>query len=461
MAARTSAGVGIIVTTTIFGVAGFAFLVLTLIFVNKYQTAKAELTQSEQSLGEIVHADERQREDVLTIKQAAGQEDKSVVGYLADSMKETMRLVTGSERDNVDRLKAKLSSVEGADTLPLLDVISSRDQSIASLSQQLGQANKDRTNALEDLRNESERVRNLTDSHQDTVDSLNGEVDQYKGEIEQYRTDLTDFQSSLSQRVDRIEQRAADEKDGLRVRIERLQEENLIMAEQIGQLRADRKSDLLKPLGEHELVDADVVRLSENGADVFIGIGSQQKVVLGMTFAVYNDAGAIRPNEVTGMYPRGKAEIEVVEVDEKSARCRVTWETRGNPIVRNDVVANAIYDPNKVYRFVVFGNFDANSDGRYTPQEKTNIEALIEEWNGEVSAELAGNVDFLVLGDRPVLPRRPRADDPFELVKSYSRLEALVNEYDDLFKRAAATSIPVLNQNRLFTLIGQSRGLDR
>ena len=68
---------------------------------------------------------------------------------------------------------------------------------------------------------------------------------------------------------------------------------------------------------------------------------------------------------------------------------------------------------------------------------------------------LSGEVDFLVLGSRPVVPPQPSADAPVAVVQEFIRLRNIAREYDKLFEQAAATSIPVLNENRLRTLIGR------
>ena len=70
--------------------------------------------------------------------------------------------------------------------------------------------------------------------------------------------------------------------------------------------------------------------------------------------------------------------------------------------------------------------------------------------------DLQGDVDFLVLGERPVLPPRPGNDAPLELVQEYIRLDRIVQRYDRLLEQARATSLPVLNENRLYTLLGAS-----
>jgi len=60
-----------------------------------------------------------------------------------------------------------------------------------------------------------------------------------------------------------------------------------------------------------------------------------------------------------------------------------------------------------------------------------------------------------VLGARPVLPPRPGVDQPVEVVQEDVRLERAVNRYDEGLKQATAMGLPVLNENRFYTLTGQ------
>jgi hypothetical protein len=122
------------------------------------------------------------------------------------------------------------------------------------------------------------------------------------------------------------------------------------------------------------------------------------------------------------------------------------------------VVANAIYDPNKVYTFLVYGNFDANGDGIATQHEAEDVKAVIAAWGGKTTSELTGDVDFLVLGQRPQLPPRPGVNSPLPVVLEYQRIDQMANRYDELFQQATSTSVPVLNENRLYTLIGGRPG---
>ena len=107
-----------------------------------------------------------------------------------------------------------------------------------------------------------------------------------------------------------------------------------------------------------------------------------------------------------------------------------------------------------MYSFTVFGNFDTNQDGTATAQEIHDIRAIINAWGGETSEDLQGDTDFLVLGERPILPPQPSADAPIEVIQRYLQLQRAVQKYDELFETARDTGIPVLNQNRLYTLTG-------
>jgi len=169
---------------------------------------------------------------------------------------------------------------------------------------------------------------------------------------------------------------------------------------------------------------------------------------------VYSDAASVKPDQ-NGDFPPGKATLEVINVGDNSSICRIKNETRGNPVVNGDVIVNPLYDPNKVYTFLLYGNFDANGDGVSTPGERADLQAIIESWGGKVVDELGGNVDFLVLGERPVLPPRPSADAPVEILQEYIRLNRAIDRYEALYKQSMATSLPLLNENRLYTLLGR------
>lgn len=454
MAGRGGAGVGMIVTVSVLGVLALALFVLTVVFYGNYQGAKRELDANVAQTSDFVRPDEKERDDVRAIRQAAGEARKSVVGYLQESMQTSMRRVTGSQRDSVKDLEKRLEEIPGAEGSSLLQVVQDLSANVTRLTGELAQADADRQRALEDLANESERVARMQDSHNTAVAALNAEIGTYKSEVDSYRDGINDTRKDMDARVERLLTDRRDTEAQLSERIRQLQDQNLVLQNQVAQLRGEKNKDILRPEDEYALVDGQIAGIDSAAGRVFINLGRDQKVRLGMTFAVYASATEIRP-DAEGIYPRGKGSIEIIAVDESSSTARVLSESGGNPVVKGDVIANAVYDPAKSYKFVVWGNFDADRDGRSSPQEKMDIEAMIMAWGGEVVEELTGDVDFLVLGERPVLPPPPRPGSPIEIMQEYIRLDRTVQRYNDLFNQGTATGMPVLNENRLYTLIGR------
>ncbi|MBL8764652.1 MAG: hypothetical protein JNM07_10330 [Phycisphaerae bacterium] len=457
MAGRTSSGIGVGIAIALLGVVTLALFVLTFIFLGQKQTAEQRYQTLDAEVKDIVRGNERALPEVQALVDAARKKNQSLVGYLRGGVETLTQRISGSKRDTVDDLTGKMDKIPGADAASLFNVIADREGQIGNLTKKVADAEAARNAAAADLASQVGMVKKLQDGHAATIAALNRDLDKYKDEVEQYRAGVNTSKSEMQARVDRVLQEARDKEAELTDRIAKTQEELLIAKNQLQVLRQERSRDSLKPMDEAGLVDGEVIGLSPSDNQVFINRGRRQRVVLGMTFEVYPDAASIRPDPGTGNYPPGKASIEIIKVEENSATGRVVLgsQKRGNQLVKGDVIANALYDPTKTYSFLVYGNFDANRDGLATPDERLDIAALIQEWGGRVTETLTGDVDFLVLGQRPVLPPQPGANAPVALIQEYISQRRTVQEYDRLFEQATATSIPVLNESRLYTLTGR------
>lgn len=455
MAGRTSVGVGFGVTMGILIVACIGLFISSVLFLSQKGRAERELRDAEGALSNYVKSNEREADEYKEIVDQAKSESQSAVAFLRSSLQESVGRVTGFPEDSIEQMKSKLAALKVADGSSLIQVIRDRDSQIAKLTSSLEQAEAGRQRALADLRNEVDRVKGIEDTHRKTLADVDSKIAQYKAEVDELRSSTEELRKFMDQQIQRISQEFAAEKTALLAQLDKSRTETQTLQEQLNKLRGQR-TDVLTGPAEFALVDGDVIGLNATENQYFIGRGRRDKIVLGMRFVVYADATAIRPSP-DGEYPRGKAVLEVIRIDDRQSTCRIVpgSEIRGNPIVRGDVVANAIYDPQKVYKFVVFGNFDADGDGQSTPLERGDISALIAEWGGSTIPDLAGDVDFLVLGERPVLPPPPPATASIEIIREFQRLNAEVIEYDRLRDQAIATSVPILNQNRLFTLIGR------
>jgi hypothetical protein len=453
MASRSSAGIGVGITITLLGVVCLTLFITTIVFLSKYNATNRDLIQTNQQVAEYVRQDEMQNDAITRIRETAKRNNKSAIGYLSDSLRTAMQRTTGSPNETVEGLERRMQQIPGASGSNLVAVISDRDRQISDLNTRLEQADRDRQTALANQQNEANRVRQLQETHQQTIAAMNSDIERYKGEVDRYREEVSESRRFMDQRVESTRETAASSEAALNERVRNLEGENLQLKDQLARLRGEKRQDILTGLPEASLVDANVIAIDSSSNAVTIDRGRRDKMVLGMRFAVYTDQTAIRPN-AAGEYPPGKAVVEVINVGETSSTARVVSETRGNPIVRGDVLANAIYDPNKVYTFLVYGNFDANGDGMATPAEAEDVKARIVAWGGRVVDDLSGDVDFVVLGQRPQLPPRPDVGAPLPVLQEFMRLDAMATRYDDLFRQATSTSMPVLNENRLYTLIG-------
>lgn len=461
MAARTSASFGMIFAVSLLGLLSAAGFVTFLVQFSDNGKLRQQLADQEASIREIVRSAERSDPNIASDLAAAGSENMSLVGYLTSQLNQTYAKVTGNSRDRLTALETKTSAIPGADTGDLLAVIRGLHSEIESTRQARAAAEAARDDALRTLRDNTDRLTELEDEQRQTVARLQSRIEQMESEARQWRDGLQGVENRYAEELATARAEAEETERTLGQQISGLQQRNLILEDEVSTLREQVRGSALKPKSEAALVDGSIVNTNPNAGEVFISQGRRQNVVLGMTFEVYSDAAQIRIDEQTGEYPRGKASVEVVNVGETSSRCRILRELQGNPVVRGDVIANALYDPDKVYTFLVAGNFDTNGDRQPTPAERAEIEALIEDWGGNTTEEFTGDVDFLVLGAPPVLPPEPGVTAPIALVEQYIRKEAELKRYNDLLDQARRTSVPVLNENRLYTLIGRVRSAIR
>ncbi len=455
MASRTSAGTATVVTITIIGILMIGFLITSVVFYSKMTNAEGKVLNLKETYEDIIRTSEREADNVRIALQAARAERKSLVDYLMTNNRALMELASGNPDLTIDQLKnrvAELAGVEGesmTQTITRLStLVSTRESELASMRERF-----DRLQA--DVDAEMQRIATIEGGIKKTVDEADSRVKDYGRGVEELRTRVEGFETRIQRQVDsdrsRYEQEIRDKEN----RIAELNQQILVLQDQVRRLRGESVHNRVTPMDEFALVDGEVAAVEPAGDVVVITIGRRDKLVIGMTFSVYGSASEIRPADGGQDYRPGKAVIEVISMDDSSARCRVVRSSRGNPVIAGDVIANPVYDPHKTYNFVVFGDFDVNRDGVATPYERDALVAVIERWGGKVIDDITGDLDFVVLGRRPTDPLQPAPNAPRSVYDEYLRLKRQVDRYHELFEEAQASSIPVLNENRLRTLIGE------
>ncbi len=451
MAGRTSVGTGVGITIGLTSVAALAFFVFALIFFGQKQSAEKALADLKSKTADIARDAEINNESVRLMIEEARKEKLSLAGYLTTGLGNLAEKLTGSKGDSLATLTGKVNRVLG-DKPNLLQALADTQAERDGFSKQAQDAKDVATRASNDLASTVKRVGTIEEGQKATTEALASQVGEYKTKIEDAQKALDARVKDMQSQVNAIKQESSDQKAALNDRITKLSDEKLVLENKIKQLSADRAQTALKAGEESNLVDGVIVSQDFDTGHVVIDRGRKDKLVLGMTFEVYGDAAQIRIDSA-GRYSRGKGVIEVIRMEDRTATCRVLSAARGATIAKNDVILNPVYDPSKVYTFVVFGNFDPSNSGIPSAEGTTQVRSIIEEWGGKVTDTLGGEVDFLVLGARPVLPPKPATDAAGAVFQEYARLLRQSRQYDELFSAAAAASIPVLNENRLNTLL--------
>lgn len=453
--ARTSASFGTMILVTVLGLLTLGLFVTTLMFFGELNKTERELTDLRSSTDRFVQADEQQRDDILRIADLANQERASVVGYLNDALRSTMTRVTGRPADTFESMQEQFAALGVAEGQNAMGLIRGMQNEIAGLEQRVADAESSKAAAESNLLAERERVQTIDAAFTAELDTVKDQLAANQGLVDNYRTGIDDLERQMDARLESSRSDARNNEALLNDQIARLERDLLTYRDTIARLQQESAADRPSPTDEYALVDGEVVGIAAGDNEVFLSLGRTDKIRIGMTFSVYSEATAIRPDS-SGNYAQGKGFIEVVRVEENSSAARVLRELPGNPIVPGDVLANPVYDPNKEYSFIVYGNFDVDGDGLATAIERTELAAQIREWGGEVLSSddgITGNVDFLVLGAKPNLPPAPPGTAPIDVLREYARKTRIVRQYDDLLASASAINLPVLNQNRLQTLL--------
>ncbi len=451
MAARTSTSIGVGATITILGVATLGLFITSMLFYAQRREALNRVAQADETTKDFLSATDRNDPIVIKMKEEA-KGKKTVIRQLVDERKEIMSKATGSDRDLVSKLTETLDKEKAAS---LVGAIRDRNNEIESLKTRLANAETARDRAQQDQLNESKRIKGMEDNSNATLAALREEVGKTKAETDAMRDDVAKTKAKMDENVEKTRNEAKARETSLKGEIDKLQADAAVLRARLRDYENQQRGTRFAGQSEYALIDGQVIGSSATEGTVTLNIGRNQKVVLGLPFNVYAAGTTIKLDEKTGNYPAGKATVEVIRVDGDTALARIIREQKGNPVVKGDVIANPIYDPAKKYKFLVYGNFDPSRTGNASAFGANEVKAWVKDWGGEIIDDLAGDVDFVVLGERPQLPPSPPGTAPLEVINFYLSQQKQAQRYDELFKQAGDTAIPVLNENRLRTLIGR------
>jgi len=456
MAVRSSAGTGVIVSLVVFIILSIIMFVLTIVFYRGQTAAEQSEREARNELEAFVRPAEANNDAVQTVKGAATANNASVVGHLLAQRRELMTLADGSATTDLAALRERAADLGVDAGGSMLQRMQAMQREIRSLEDELAAKNEDladRSSELADLR---QRLADLGDTYEQDLAGFQAELGDYIDAAQQYQQDVAETRETMMTSVDRLDEQYRSQIDDLETEIDQLNRDNVIARGRIAELNeiVRRNTEAVDPSA---LVDARVIEIA--GSDeIFIDRGRIDRIVLGMTFEIYDSPQSLRVDRRTDTLPRGKASCQVTQVGENTARCKITRMAPGRPVVTGDVVANAVYDPNYEFKFLVHGQFDLNGDGRATNAEADYIRSLIESWGGTYieGERLPGDLDFLVLGVEPMPPAPLPARPSDAMVDAFVKQREAYETYRRLFQQAREAQIPVLNANRFLVLIGHT-----
>lgn len=452
MASRSNSGMGVLVALVIFIMLTITLLLLLMLFYTKADKEAQARESAEAAAREFIRQDERNRDDITRLKSEASAEGKSVVMYLRDQIQTTMRKVAGNANLSPARLGTQLEQLGMAEGESLTGLVTTLRTELKDAQDQIDSLESELNNAHTRLGEEVARREQNQKDYEATVAALKADIDATKARADRYQQQVLQSEQNMDARVqeirDNLEQRIAS----LTEQLERRDVTIAGLQDNVTSLQTRLRETSISSVDEGQQTDGEIVRMVGND-EVFINLGQKQHVVLGMTFNVYGSTSEMRP-DAAGQVPQGKATIEVTRIGDTTSTARIIRSTPGRAVVEGDLIVNPVYDRNKEYQFFVFGDFDLDGENGTSSLETEIVRSRIKEWGGNIRDQFSGDIDFLVLGVAPTMPLQPRSDATPPEVMRYRRERQFYDDYQNLLDRAQKLSIPVLNQNRLLTLIG-------
>ena len=405
-----------------------------------------------------------QEESSLELVRQAREGGPTIVGLIDAARGLTAELATGDAEDAPGTVREKrdgiLSQIRG-------DALVDRPNRYANASlfealEMLYGAYRTNHALLEDAQMRREelegRVTELTRINAEQKDELDVQAEQLAQRIQEIEADRTAYRASRDTQIANLqsdfgERSAQADADLTRERQRRagLAEQHEDLQERFGQLQEKLGLSQMKPeaLTTARVPDGSVLMAVPGDPVVYISLGREDQLTLGMEFAVYSSETGIPEDG------RSKARIEVVAISPASAECKIVALNGNEVILEGDLIANPIYDPTRPLTFVVLGDFDLNRDGALDPGGDLGVKALVTDWGGVLTDELNAQTDFVVLGAAPARPR-PAGDLSPDEQEVNERVQERFARYVSTLEAANSLGVPVLTQDVFLRFLGYS-----
>ena len=461
-------------TTVLYSLIAFVglFLVSTtfaIIFYVKFEEQKKFVADAEKKLSELANSSEQRTMNNIIGTMPRG---KSGLGTMNDYVNLTTSLITGeAAEDTTAEIKVG-------------NAVKKIDEILANLAKDYEDYQRYDSNSIglvqvvSKLKTDLDNTVKQATAIAGQLDTLQGEFDDSLAVSQEKEKKLLEEKEQFHNQVLNIEQKYNDLRELMKQTTEQQVNALVVKLEEeqgnSGQLKQDllktqsqlnitqEKMDValskvrdLEPLPDKEVAalqpDGKIIMVDEFAKVVHIDMGSDSHVYPGLTFAVYDKTTSM-PR--TG---KGKAEIEVFDVQKTFSIARILNSNVSNPILLNDNVGNVIWDSKKKNVFVIAGDFDLNVKDLKNYDSVEKIKSMIEKWGGVVEDDITVRTDFLIIGSSPDVRRKPTFEEMEMYPNAMEQYEASLKRlqrYKDVQSSAESLSVPIFNYERFLYLTG-------
>lgn len=464
--ARSRPGPGLFLGAIIFF--SFAFvvsLILAILFYTRIEAAENSAAKASEQLNAYATPAEQSSPEVQNVISAEVLSEgasTTIVGKLIDRNGRLKQIITGNRNADMGQVLSQVSQAnvsEGNLVQTIRNLQANRETDQQYIQQLTKNVEEQRTKREEAVAAQQQ----LDNDYKAAVNDLNNQLNTIRGAF-------TAFQGTVEKNASDWQQQLAKLRE--ENRSQTIATESLVsQKDQVIARQKARIDELINDLKERGrfgdvdpslLPDGKVASIISGQNRVYIDRGKAERVMLGMTFEVFDRKVGVTRNRFEEY--RGKATIEIIKILDNASIARIVRMEKGEEILEGDIIANAVYDPDMVFKFFVYGAFDIDNTGQPTQTDRRRIEMMVHQWGAEVMdslltggqpAPLTYDVDFLVLGEVPELPDEPDFDtiDPIA-AETYYAAKKRYEDYHSLVAQATELSIPILNQNRFLVMIG-------
>ncbi len=485
MAARRApgSGKGAIFAAAFFAITTLTATILAIVAYGDLDKQRKDAEQARQELRNFATDAELSTTDVGRLLGEAKKNNRSAYKFQGEQIDGLKRFLTGDVNASVTDIGKQLRAVGVPEGQAVVNVITDlrdkndvKDKNIEGLQAEIASNKKD-------LQGLATRYESVKGEREKQVKVLEEAITKLQGEIEVHRKNTDKTLAEANQKHEETQAQAAERLLAAQNQAKALQTEITRLEIRVKELRSVIAETSPKPDHLVGQIDGRILSVNPDQNLVYVNIGRRDHLQLGTTFEVYDPVRGIEvtKDSATGKInlKRGKATIEVMELDDDTAVCRVIRSLRSQTILAKDLIANIAYDRKRQFKFFVFGNFDLDGDGTHTLADYNLVVELIRKWGGKVVREedrresvvallgeqkagelqLPLDTDYIVIGSEPEPPaplKEEQKANPDE-VKAWLEAQKTWQKFSQIQDQARQLAVPIINQHRFLDLVGYYR----